>query len=78
VRVESLATGGPASRAGLEPGDFIVAFDGVAVEGIDTLHRLLSVERIGKPLAITVLRGTRKLELRIISVETAPFDRARE
>jgi S1-C subfamily serine protease len=78
VRVESLEAGGPASRAGIEPGDFIVAFDGLGVDDIDSLHRLLTIERIGKPLGITVLRGTQKLDLRIISVETAPFGRARE
>jgi S1-C subfamily serine protease len=78
VRVESVESGGPASRAGLEAGDFIVAFDGIAVEGIDTLHRLLTVERIGKPVPITVLRRSQKLDLPITSVETAPLDRARE
>lgn len=78
VRVESVEAGGPASRAGVETGDFIVAFDDIAVEGIDTLHRLLTVERIGKPVTITVLRRTQKLDLPIISVETAPLERARE
>jgi S1-C subfamily serine protease len=69
VRVESLEPGAPGARAGLEPGDLVVAFDGAAVEGIDALHRLLTVERIGKPVTITVLRGTRKLDLRIVPSE---------
>jgi S1-C subfamily serine protease len=66
VRVESVEGGGPASRAGLEPGDLIVAFDGATVEGIDSLHRLLTLERIGKALPITVIRRAQKLDLPIV------------
>jgi S1-C subfamily serine protease len=66
VRAESVEADGPARRAGLEAGDLIVAFDGATVEGIDALHRLLTVERIGKPIAITVIRGVQKLELPIV------------
>jgi S1-C subfamily serine protease len=66
VRVESVEAGAPASRAGLEPGDLIVAFDGATVDGIDALHRLLTVERIGQPIPITVIRRTQKLELPIV------------
>lgn len=69
VRVESLESGGPARGAGLEAGDLIVAFDGATVEGIDALHRLLTVERIGKPVPLTVIRGARKLELPIVPSE---------
>jgi S1-C subfamily serine protease len=69
VRVESVEAGGPASRAGLEAGDLIVAFDGATVEGIDALHRLLTVERIGRPLPITVIRGAQKIDLSLIPSE---------
>jgi S1-C subfamily serine protease len=69
VRVESLEAGGPAARAGVEQGDLIVAFDGAAVEGIDSLHRLLTVERIRKPVTISVIRGAQKLDLQIASSE---------
>jgi S1-C subfamily serine protease len=71
VRVESLEPGGPGLRAGLEPGDLIVAFEGAAVEGIDGLHRMLGAERIGKPARLTVVRRARKLEL-----EATPAERA--
>jgi S1-C subfamily serine protease len=70
VRVESVEVGGPAARAGLEPGDLIVAFDGANVEGIDSLHRLLNLERIGKALPLTVIRRAQKLELPIVPSET--------
>jgi S1-C subfamily serine protease len=69
VRVESVEADGPASRAGFEPGDLIVAFDGVTVDGIDALHRLLTVERIGEPTGISVIRGAQKLELILIPSE---------
>jgi S1-C subfamily serine protease len=53
----------------LAAGDLIVAFDGATVEGIDALHRLLNVERIGKPISLTVIRGAQKLELPIVPSE---------
>jgi S1-C subfamily serine protease len=65
VRVESLEKGGPASRAGVEAGDLIVAFANQPVNGIDDLHRLLTAERIGTESTLTLLRRTQKLELRV-------------
>ncbi|MET0679996.1 MAG: trypsin-like peptidase domain-containing protein, partial [Burkholderiales bacterium] len=69
VRIESLERGGPAERAGLEGGDLIVAYDGQPVGGIDDLHRLLIAERIGRPVIVTVLRRTRRLELEVTAAE---------
>src|SRR5215217_1307227 len=47
---------GPAARAGLELGDVVVALDGAPVNGVDDLIRLLTAERIGREIAVTVLR----------------------
>jgi len=69
VRVESLEEGGPAQRAGIEPGDVIIGYDGEDVAGVDELHRLLGEERIGKKTAVTLLRRTQKLELPIQAAE---------
>ncbi len=54
--VESLVPGGPAQEAGLEPGDLIVAVDGVscAPGGAEARDRLLGDE--GTSVALTVLR----------------------
>ena len=48
--------GSPANRAGLLSGDMIVRLDGEPVTGADDLIRLLTGERIGRPIAIDVLR----------------------
>jgi len=70
VRVESLEPAGEATRAGVEPGDVIVRYDGESVAGIDDLQRLLTADRIGKRTAVTVLRRAQKLELPIQAAET--------
>ena len=46
----------PAARAGLSLGDVVVALDGTPVKGMDDLIRLLTAERIGREMAVTVLR----------------------
>jgi S1-C subfamily serine protease len=56
----------PAAKAGLQEGDVIVALEGEAVEGVDVLHRLLTEERIGKATRFIVLRGSKRLELKIV------------
>jgi S1-C subfamily serine protease len=58
--------GSPAQRAGLQEGDVIVSLDGEPVEGVDVLHRLLGEERIGVATALTVLRGSRRLEAKVV------------
>lgn len=64
--VLSAEAGGPAAKAGLEPGDVIVAFEGQPVEGMDVLHRLLTEERISVAVRVTVLRGTKRLEMKVV------------
>ena len=46
----------PAARAGLSLGDVVVALDGTPVKGMDDLIRLLTAERIGREMAVMVLR----------------------
>jgi S1-C subfamily serine protease len=60
VLVASMAKDGPAARAGLQEGDVIVQFAGLAVSGIDDLHRQLTDERIGQAVSVTVLRRGRR------------------
>jgi S1-C subfamily serine protease len=56
----------PADRAGLQEGDMIVGLEGEPVEGVDVLHRLLTEDRIGVSTRLNVLRGTKRLEFRLM------------
>ena len=61
VFVTSIEGGSPAAAAGLRDGDVIVAGGSVPVTGVDDLHALLTEERIGHAMSLTVLRnGTRR------------------
>ena len=39
------------------PGDVLLTFDGHVLSGVDDLHRLLTSERAGKSVTITLMRG---------------------
>jgi S1-C subfamily serine protease len=65
VQAASVERGGPAERAGLEQGDIIVAFAGEPVAGFDDLHRLLTEEKLGARVPVTVLRRGQRLTLEI-------------
>lgn len=54
-----------AYRAGLEPGDIVVAFNGTEVADPAHLNRLLSDARIGSTATIRVIRNGRATEMRI-------------
>jgi len=58
--------GSPAAKAGLQEGDVIVALEGEPVEGVDVLHRLLSEDRIGVTTRVTVLRGSKRIEFKVV------------
>ena len=70
VLVQSVESGGPADRAGLQVGDIVVAFDGEPVGGIDDLHRILLEERIGRRMEVAVLRHGRKRMLEVTPGES--------
>jgi hypothetical protein len=48
------------------------ASDGAAVGDVDELHRLMTEEWVGKPVPITVLRQTPKLEITVTPSEWPP------
>jgi S1-C subfamily serine protease len=69
VRVGEVAPGGPAERGGLRVGDVIVCADEFSVTGVDDLVRLLTAERIGRAMSLTVIRAGRLEQLAIVPVE---------
>ncbi|HZF41439.1 MAG TPA: trypsin-like peptidase domain-containing protein [Blastocatellia bacterium] len=65
VFVVSTDPGSPASKAGVEEGDVIVAYDDRPISGIDDLHRLLTDQKVGVESNLTVIRRNEKLTLSV-------------
>ena len=72
VRIQSTAPDGAARAAGLTSGDIIVAVDGIPVGDVDELHRLMTEERVGKAVPVTVLRLSQKLDIVVTPRESPP------
>ena len=66
---------GPAARAGLLPGDVVIRLDGVDINGVDDLIRVLDRDRIGRTVAMDVLRLGRLRGIDIHPVERKPASR---
>jgi S1-C subfamily serine protease len=65
ILVLEVLADGPAQRAGLEKGDVLLEFDGAAIESLDHLHRLLTVELAQREVALRVLRRGKVVELSV-------------
>jgi len=63
--VSSVTDGSPALKAGVKPGDVIVAYDGHAITRSDELPRLVAETPVGRAVAITVARDGAPLTLTI-------------
>jgi S1-C subfamily serine protease len=70
VFVVSVEANSPAATAGLKDGDVVLAFAGIAVTGVDDLHRLLTEDRIGVPAPITILRSARRRTITVVPDES--------
>src|SRR5579863_5920347 len=60
---------GPASRAGLLPGDVVIRLDDVVIHGVDDLIRVLDRDRIGRTLKMDILRLGRLRDIEIHPIE---------
>jgi Do/DeqQ family serine protease len=70
VVVEELLRASPAARAGLQPGDVVVAVDGKPIPDAAQLRNELAAAKVGSQLRLTVRREKRRLEI-VIPVEEA-------
>jgi S1-C subfamily serine protease len=70
VFVVSVERASPADRAGLCEGDLMVSFGELPVRGIDDLLRLLTEDRVGTPVPLTVIRGAEQHTLTITPAES--------
>jgi S1-C subfamily serine protease len=69
VLVTTIERDSPAARAGLTDGDVIVELDGKPVANIDDLLRLMTDERVGVTIPMTVIRRTEKVVLDVTPAE---------
>ena len=69
VMIASVEPGSPADRAGLVAGDIILSLDGVSVTGAHDLIRLLAGEKIGRSVAMELLRNGSRHMLSLIPDE---------
>jgi S1-C subfamily serine protease len=65
VHVLELVPGSPAAEAGVEAGDRMIALDGVAIDGIDRLQRLLDAGWIGRDCELQLLRRSSLINVKI-------------
>jgi len=69
VMVGTVESGSAGDRAGLKAGDIVLGLDGVAITGADDLIRALTGEKIGRSVALDVLRGTERLTISLVPQE---------
>jgi len=69
VLVAGLSPGGPADQAGLRVGDVVLSLDGAPLASVDEIHKLLTRERIGRRVSLSVLRDGALTELKLKVVE---------
>ena len=69
VMIGTVEPDSAAERAGLRPGDIIVALDSITIAGADDLVRALTGDKIGRSVAFDVLRGTERLTVAVVPRE---------
>jgi S1-C subfamily serine protease len=69
VEVVEVVDGSPAATAGLRPEDLIVALDGIPVSSAGDLQGLMTEERIGQTLTVTVVRQGSPIEVDVTPEE---------
>ena len=68
VEIAGIEPGSPASDAGLQLGDLIVAIHGRLVQDVDDLHRFLAKWPAGLPVEVNVIRDGRPIDISVTPV----------
>ena len=77
VLVSEVAQNGPGARAGLGEGDVILSLGGSPTPDVDSVHRVLTGDAVGRHLPITILRRDEFVDSVVVPVDTPPvMDRA--
>ncbi len=71
LEVIEVVEDGPAARAGLHPEDLIVGLDDTPLRAADDLQRLMTAERIGRPVELQIVRAG---DVRALSVVPAELE----
>jgi serine protease Do len=69
VEIVEIVEDSPAAAAGLRAEDLIVEVNGLPVEGVNDLQRLMAGELIGTDVKAQVFRGGRELEITLVPLE---------
>ncbi|CAN5163224.1 hypothetical protein BH18ACT4_BH18ACT4_05670 [soil metagenome] len=69
VEVTAVVAGSPAAGGGLRPEDIIVMMAGEPVGGIGDLQRLMTGERVDRPVLFTVVRAGGIVEVEVVPSE---------
>jgi S1-C subfamily serine protease len=65
IQIVQIVPGGPAEKAGLRAGDVILSVDGKDAPSVDSIHRILDRNSIGRPSQLRVLRHGEVITARI-------------
>jgi serine protease Do len=74
--VGSTITGSPASQAGLQQGDVIVAYDRTPVDDYRHVQRLVAETRVGKSVTLQIVRKKQKMDV-AVTIAEVPDETAR-
>jgi serine protease Do/serine protease DegQ len=74
--VGSTITGSPASQAGLQQGDVIIAYDSTPVDDYRHVQRLVAETRVGKSVTLQIVRKKQKMDV-AVTIAEVPDDTAR-
>jgi S1-C subfamily serine protease len=69
VEVVEVVPDGPADRAGIRAEDLLIEVDGIRIEDVNVLQRLMVAELIGRRVPVTVVRASQVVELELVPAE---------